>query len=114
MTTTRCTSSTINLSDGLGSTLAGVFVSLVFYGISILQTFLYYERYTEDTIRLKSLVAWVFILDTLHVLLISAGVWQYLVMHFGDDIFLLYNHPPLSFSVVVTLIVSSTVQSVFI
>jgi hypothetical protein len=39
MATSGCTSSTINLSDGLGSTLAGVFVSLVFYGISILQTY---------------------------------------------------------------------------
>ena len=62
MATNECTSSTMNLSTGLGSTLAGVFVSLVLYGISILQTyvarafyrvildhfllcrFLYYER----------------------------------------------------------------------
>jgi hypothetical protein len=29
----------MNLSDSLGSVLAGVFVSLVFYGISILQTY---------------------------------------------------------------------------
>ena len=39
MATNGCTSSTINLSDSLGCTLAGVFVSLVFYGISILQTY---------------------------------------------------------------------------
>jgi hypothetical protein len=39
MATNGDTSSTINLSDSWGSTLAGVFVSLVFYGISILQTY---------------------------------------------------------------------------
>ena len=39
MATNGCTSSTINLSDSFGSTLAGVFVSLVFYGVSILQTY---------------------------------------------------------------------------
>jgi hypothetical protein len=114
MATNGCTSSIMNLSDSLGSVLAGVFVSLVFYGISILQTFLYYERYTEDTIILKSLVAWVFVLDTLHTFLLSAGVWQYFVIHFGDDTFISYTHPPVMISIVVTSAVSFTIQSVFI
>jgi len=104
----------MNLSQGLGSTLAGVFVSLVFYGVSILQTFLYYERYTKDTIILKSLVTWVFVLDTLHILLICVGAWQYLVLHFGDVTFLAYNHPPMLISVAVSSAVSCTVQSFFI
>jgi len=56
----------------------------------------------------------VFVLDTLHTLLISAGVWQYFVIHFGDDTFLSYTHPPLLISIVVTSAVSSTVQSFFI
>jgi len=47
-------------------------------------------------------------------LLISAGVWQYLVVHFGDDTFLANNHPPLVISIVVTSAVSSTVQTFFI
>ncbi|KIJ21562.1 hypothetical protein PAXINDRAFT_95118 [Paxillus involutus ATCC 200175] len=65
-----------NLDTTWGSTLAAVFVSLVLYGISILQTFIYYERYPKDTFILKSLVAFVFVLDTLHTFLISAGVAQ--------------------------------------
>ena len=39
MATNGCISSSINLSNSLGSTLAGVFLSLVFYGVSILQTY---------------------------------------------------------------------------
>jgi len=39
MATSGCTTSAINLSDSWGSTLAAVFVSLVLYGISILQTY---------------------------------------------------------------------------
>ena len=39
MATNGGTTSTTNLSDNWGSTLAGVFVSLVFYGVSILQTY---------------------------------------------------------------------------
>ncbi|KAG6380232.1 hypothetical protein JVT61DRAFT_8324 [Boletus reticuloceps] len=111
---TSGTASGIDLSDSWGSTLAAVFVSLVFYGVSILQTFLYYERYTEDSIILKLLVAWVFVLDTLHTLLISAGVWQYFVVHFADDDFLAYTHAPLLISIVVTSAVSTSVQSFFI
>jgi len=114
MATNGDTTSSIDLSNSWGSILAGVFVSLVFYGISILQTFLYYERYTGDTILLKSLVAWVFVLDTLHIFPICAGVWQYFVVHFGDDTFLAYTHAPLVISLVVTSAVSSTVQSFFI
>ncbi|KAF9238061.1 hypothetical protein BU15DRAFT_75457 [Melanogaster broomeanus] len=104
----------INLSTSWGSALAAVFVSLVFYGVSILQTFIYYERYSKDTVILKSLVAFVFVLDTLHTFLISAGVWQYFVVHFGDDTFLMYTHAPLLISITVTSIVSSAVQSFFI
>ncbi|KAF9238053.1 hypothetical protein BU15DRAFT_75450 [Melanogaster broomeanus] len=104
----------INLGNTWGSTLAGVFVSLVFYGVSILQTFIYYEQHPKDPVFLKSLVAFVFVLDTLHVFLISAGVWQYLVLHFGDYSFILYNHAPLLVSVTVASVVSSAVQSFFI
>ncbi|KAI9567758.1 hypothetical protein HD554DRAFT_946310 [Boletus coccyginus] len=114
MATSGCTTSAVNLSDSWGSTLAAVFVSLVLYGISILQTFLCYKRYTKDPIILKSLVAWVFVLDTLHTFLICAGVWQYFVVHFGDDTFLAYTHAPLLISIVVTSAVSSTVQLFFI
>ncbi|KIJ07517.1 hypothetical protein PAXINDRAFT_102930 [Paxillus involutus ATCC 200175] len=65
-----------NLDTTWGSILAAVFVSLVFYGISILQMFIYYVRYPKDTFILKSLVAFVFVLNTLHTFLISAGVAQ--------------------------------------
>ncbi|KAF8843433.1 hypothetical protein BDN67DRAFT_160151 [Paxillus ammoniavirescens] len=104
-----------NLGTTWGSVLAGVFISLVFYGIAILQTFIYYERYPKDKVILKSLVAFVFVLDTLHTFFISVGVWQCFVLHFGDDTFLLYIHPrPLLIAVVVTSAISSSVQCFFI
>jgi len=103
-----------NLDTTWGSILAAVFVSLVFYGISILQMFIYYVRYPKDTFILKSLVAFVFVLNTLHTFLISAGVWQCLILHFGDETFLLYTHTPMLIAVVVTSAISSSVQSFFI
>ncbi|KAG8216100.1 hypothetical protein J3R82DRAFT_8101 [Butyriboletus roseoflavus] len=136
MATGGGTSTSINLTNSWGSTLAAVFVSLVFYGVSILQTYVTcsftmsgrsrcesctfsdvligIDSCTKDSIILKSLVAWVFALDTLHTILISLGVWQYFVVHFGDDTFLAYTHAPLLISIVVTSAVSSTVQSFFI
>ena len=47
MATNGCITS-INLSDSWGSTLAGVFVSLVFYGISTLQTYVARVLYSAN------------------------------------------------------------------
>ena len=44
-------SSTIDLSDSWGSTLAGVFVSLVFYGVSILQMYVAHTFYSAKLDR---------------------------------------------------------------
>ena len=44
-------SSTINLSASWGSTLAGVFVSLVFYGISTLQMYVAHTFYSANLDR---------------------------------------------------------------
>ncbi|KIJ64692.1 hypothetical protein HYDPIDRAFT_111259 [Hydnomerulius pinastri MD-312] len=104
----------INLGRSWGSTLAAVYISLVFYGISILQTFIYYVKYPNDNIYLKLLVLLVFLLDTVHAFLTCIGVWDYLVLHFGDLAYVELTHPPLLLSIIVTSLVSFTVQSFFV
>ncbi|KIJ57878.1 hypothetical protein HYDPIDRAFT_120233 [Hydnomerulius pinastri MD-312] len=104
----------INLGKSWGATLAAVYISLVFYGISILQTFIYYTKYPNDNTYLKLLVLFVFLLDTVHAFLTCIGVWDYLVLHFGDLAYAGLTHPPLLLSVIVTSLVSSSVQSFFV
>ncbi|KIJ63605.1 hypothetical protein HYDPIDRAFT_113084 [Hydnomerulius pinastri MD-312] len=104
----------INLGRSWGSTLAAVYISLVFYGISILQTFIYYVKYPNDNVYLKLLVLLVFLQDTVHAFLTCIGVWNYLILHFGDLAYVELTHPPLLLSIIVTYLVSFTVQSFFI
>ncbi|KAI6045310.1 hypothetical protein EDC04DRAFT_2637151 [Pisolithus marmoratus] len=104
----------VDLSLGWGSMLAGIFASLILYGVSILQTFIYYVQYPKDRTSLKFLVFAVFLLDTLHQFLACAGIWSYLVQYYGDFANLLVMHPPLLLATVVTSLVSFTVQSFFV
>lgn len=113
MSTTVPTAS-IDLSLSWGSLLAGTFASLILYGVSILQTFIYYVQYPKDRTPLKLLVAVVLLLDTLHQFLACAGLWSYLVQYYGDFVNLAVMHPPLLLATVVTSLVSFVVQSFFI
>ncbi|KIJ64817.1 hypothetical protein HYDPIDRAFT_111423 [Hydnomerulius pinastri MD-312] len=104
----------INLGLSDGPVLAGVFISLVFYGVTIMQIFIYYVRYPKDKAILKLLVAVVFLLETLHKFLACAGIWNYLVQHYGDFANLSVNHPPLLLAATVTSFLSLIVQSFFV
>ncbi|KIJ64795.1 hypothetical protein HYDPIDRAFT_28156 [Hydnomerulius pinastri MD-312] len=104
----------INLGSEYGPILAGIFITLVFYGISIMQTFLYYLQYPEDKVHLKLLVVIVFLLDTLHKFLACAGIWNYLVQYYGDFINLEDSHPPIFLASLVTSLLSFITQSFFV
>ncbi|KAI5992481.1 hypothetical protein EDD15DRAFT_2197057 [Pisolithus albus] len=83
MSTTAATVS-VDLSLSWGSMLAGIFASLILYGISILQTFIYYVQYPKDRTSLKLLVVGLLLLDTLHQFLACAGIlWGFYQPH--DD-----------------------------
>ncbi|KAI5992187.1 hypothetical protein EDD15DRAFT_2197205 [Pisolithus albus] len=92
MSTTAATV-TVDLSLSWGSMLAGIFASLILYGISILQTFIYYVQYPKDRTSLKLLVVGLLLLDTLHQFLACAGMWSYLVQYYGDFTNLTTMHP---------------------
>ncbi|KAI0748081.1 hypothetical protein C8Q80DRAFT_714387 [Daedaleopsis nitida] len=67
-----------------GGSLACCQVMLVFYGLSILQTYLYFIRYEKDRIYLKLLVLVLFLLSTAHAALVCHTVWHYLVFSYTD------------------------------
>ncbi|KAI9454592.1 hypothetical protein HD554DRAFT_372137 [Boletus coccyginus] len=56
-----------------GSTYFGTVMSTGFYGITCMQTFLYYVHYGRDPLRTKSFVAALWALNTAHEALIVAG-----------------------------------------
>ncbi|KAF9224895.1 hypothetical protein BS17DRAFT_55854 [Gyrodon lividus] len=104
----------VNLGFYTGSTLAGIFGSLVLYGVSVLQTFIYYVSYPDDSASKKLLVIIVFLLDTVHSILACAGIWNYLVQHFGDLANIMVLHATVMIPILITTFVSLLVQSYFV
>lgn len=74
----------VDIHDTFGAGFIGGMVTAILYGITTLQTYLYYVYYPKDTNGLKVLVAFIWVLDTLHVSLMCHALYYYLVSSFGD------------------------------
>ncbi|RPD54856.1 hypothetical protein L227DRAFT_567057 [Lentinus tigrinus ALCF2SS1-6] len=68
-----------------------VFVAGILYGMTTLQTFLYWQAYPRDGTFLKSIgvvvslqVAFIWVLETLHTALCIRFLYAYLILGFGD------------------------------
>ncbi|TFK90378.1 hypothetical protein K466DRAFT_596979 [Polyporus arcularius HHB13444] len=73
------------LDNTLGALLIGNLISACLYGFTTLQTYTYFSGGSRgDSIWLRSLVAFLWILDTVHLVLISHAVYTYTVTDFGD------------------------------
>ncbi|KAG2748266.1 hypothetical protein P692DRAFT_20780289 [Suillus brevipes Sb2] len=68
--------------------LCGSLASMLLYGVICMQTFRYWQTYEHDMKILKSLVAFIWILETAHTVLTIYTVEFYLIIHFGDDTYL--------------------------
>ncbi|KIJ64708.1 hypothetical protein HYDPIDRAFT_111279 [Hydnomerulius pinastri MD-312] len=104
----------VNIGPYTGSTLAGIFGCLVLYGVSIMQTFIYYVWYPKDSCAQKLLVAILFVLDTAHAFLACSGIWNYFIQDYGDLANISLMHVPITLVILVTPLVSFIVQSYFI
>ncbi|KAG0701645.1 hypothetical protein DFH29DRAFT_1000054 [Suillus ampliporus] len=74
----------VDISNTFGAGFIGGMVTAILYGITTLQTYLYYVYYPRDDKNLKVLVAVVWVIDTLHVSLMCHALYHYLVSSFGD------------------------------
>ncbi|KAJ7348455.1 hypothetical protein DFH08DRAFT_866007 [Mycena albidolilacea] len=70
------------LDNTMGALYLGVVGSAILYGISLLQTVLYFTRYRRDPVYLKALVFVTLILETLHMILIMHAVYYYLITNY--------------------------------
>ncbi|KAI0308867.1 hypothetical protein OF83DRAFT_1180276 [Amylostereum chailletii] len=81
--------SLIPLDNILGVAYIGIMLSTVVYGITCLQVYLYYTEHSENDGRfLKTFVAVLMAMDTIHVALSSSSYYHYTVTNFGDYIVL--------------------------
>ncbi|KAM5541173.1 hypothetical protein V8D89_005102 [Ganoderma adspersum] len=67
----------------------GLVVGTAIYGITLLQTYIYFHNNGQDSVRMKSFVALLFVLDTISLILAVDACYEYVVTDFGNALLLL-------------------------
>ncbi|KAF9481087.1 hypothetical protein BDN70DRAFT_569630 [Pholiota conissans] len=104
----------IDISNTFGAALIGAFISTTLYGLTTLQTYLYYVYYPKDSRQLKNLVGVIWLLDTLQAAFMAFSVYHYLVTSYFDIALLETGHWSLFLSVVFNTVISCIVQMFFV
>ncbi|KAJ7774445.1 hypothetical protein B0H14DRAFT_3894473 [Mycena olivaceomarginata] len=95
----------------MGATLIGLFLSTVFYGVTLLQTYQYYNKYIrEDSRYLLILVGVLTALDSFAVIANMQSCYFYLISNFANPLAILRIDWSLTFSVISTACVAFLVQ----
>jgi len=68
-----------SLDTTFGASFDGFTVSLILFGVTCGQAIRYYRAYPKDNVRWKLLVGVTWLLDTLHLFLVSHSTWHYLI-----------------------------------
>ncbi|KAI0826653.1 hypothetical protein BC628DRAFT_1536642 [Trametes gibbosa] len=75
----------LSLDDTLGAAFLGMTIrACTFYGITVVQTYIYYERNGGDRLYMKLLVFILWVLDSLHLALVTHSVYTYTVTDFSN------------------------------
>ncbi|KAI9060112.1 hypothetical protein FKP32DRAFT_1679387 [Trametes sanguinea] len=72
--------------ESLGYQIIGSSLGTAMFGITLLQAYIYYRRYWNDSLVLKSFVAVVVLVDTLNTVLTIHGLYTYVVDDYLDPL----------------------------
>ncbi|KAF8922116.1 hypothetical protein CPB85DRAFT_1427448 [Mucidula mucida] len=107
--------SDLPLDGTLGAIFIGVIVSAILFGLTNLQTFVYFLNHrNESWLGSKTWVFVLWCLDALHLALIAHGLYFYLVTHYGESLALVNIVWSLKLQVVLEVIVILTVETLYI
>ncbi|KAJ7725057.1 hypothetical protein B0H16DRAFT_1736355 [Mycena metata] len=73
-----------NVGLTLGALLLGVLIASTAYGITIVQTYIYFERFPKDDMINKMTVWLLFFLETFHAAISWHMIYYYLILNFGN------------------------------
>ncbi|KAI9443521.1 hypothetical protein H4582DRAFT_1202719 [Lactarius indigo] len=100
-----------DIRNTYGCTFIGLVISIMLFGITTLQTWIYYWQYgRRDPKALKLLIGVIFILDAVHTVLCIYSIYWYLVLNFGNVEILGYNMWAMNVQVDVNALVDYLVQ----
>ncbi|OCH88914.1 hypothetical protein OBBRIDRAFT_794804 [Obba rivulosa] len=98
--------------DGGALLLSAVFGAL-FYGVTLVQSYLYYDRYWDDRLILKTFVAILIAFDTVQLGFLIYSAWWYLVTNYGNLPSTELVPPGIAVDVAITICMGFLVQSFF-
>ncbi|SJL15381.1 uncharacterized protein ARMOST_18877 [Armillaria ostoyae] len=76
--------SSTTLGNTLGALYVGATIAAILFGITNLQTLIYYKRYPDDLRIYRYSVALLWVLDALHVAFTTHALYFYMIDMFGD------------------------------
>ncbi|KAK0243648.1 hypothetical protein EDD85DRAFT_804720 [Armillaria nabsnona] len=82
--TSQCLTAVPSLHDTFGALFLGAIVAAMLFGITNVQTLIYYKRYPNDWSLFRYSVALLWVLDTLHVALSTHALYYYLIDMYGN------------------------------
>ncbi|KAM5535301.1 hypothetical protein V8D89_010986 [Ganoderma adspersum] len=103
----------IALDDTLGAAFIGHTVATVLYGITTLQTFMYYRYNLKDPPILKASVAGLWLLDSLHVGLITGAMYWYCITNFTNLMAVQKPIWPITTMILVSNLSNSIIRGIF-
>ncbi|KAI1798239.1 hypothetical protein LXA43DRAFT_1088364 [Ganoderma leucocontextum] len=101
------------LDDTLGAVFLGTIATSCLYGITVVQTYIYYKRNASDPAYLQALVFLLWVLDSLHLALIVHAVYFYAVTNFSNILNLLVPTWSILSQIIVTGVSDLAVRGVF-
>ncbi|KAJ7736873.1 hypothetical protein B0H16DRAFT_1695259 [Mycena metata] len=98
-----------------GALQIGVVLSSILFGVTITQTYIYYNRFPEDPWRMKALVAFVWMCEFAHTVCITHMLWTYTISDYGHPERLVTRAAPRSFEAAVFIsgVITACVQGFF-
>ncbi|KAI0667453.1 hypothetical protein C8Q78DRAFT_1082174 [Trametes maxima] len=101
------------MDSTLGAAFLGHSATMLLYGVTSMQTYIYYRRSQNDgrVLKLSILVLW--FLDSLHAALITAALYWYCVTHFTDPRAIQVPYWPIPTMIIVSNVSNMIVRCVF-
>ncbi|EJF56530.1 hypothetical protein DICSQDRAFT_163870, partial [Dichomitus squalens LYAD-421 SS1] len=93
----------IHYDNTLGAGFVGCLFTATLYGVTCVQSFMFFQSSSQERKLLKYSVSCLFVLDTLHYILVAHTLYWYMVTNFTDptvieripwSIFPVYSSPP--------------------
>jgi len=101
------------IDNTLGAVFLGNLTAAILYGVTCVQTFIYFQTYPKDAVSLKATVFFLWICDSVHLALITHGVYFYAVTNFANPAPLQVPTVSIMVSMAMTAISDVTIKYIF-